>query len=98
MPLKFGAAIEFSERLSFFGLATNLITYLTKALHQDIGAAAKNVNYWTGVTTLVPLIGAFLADTYTGRFTMILLSSLIYLMVVANHCKPAYNFKKVLVN
>ncbi|KAJ0102631.1 hypothetical protein Patl1_06469 [Pistacia atlantica] len=28
----------------------------------------------------MPLIGAYIADTYTGRFTMVLLSSLIYLM------------------
>ncbi|XP_044461309.1 protein NRT1/ PTR FAMILY 5.7-like isoform X2 [Mangifera indica] len=54
--------------------------YLTKVLHQDLVTAAKNVNYWTGVTTLMPLIGAYMADTYTGRFTMVLLSSLIYLM------------------
>ncbi|KAK1570816.1 hypothetical protein Q3G72_007460 [Acer saccharum] len=72
--------IEFSERISFFGIATNLIMYMTKVLHQDLGPAAKNVNYWTGLCTLMPLVGGFLADTYTGRFTMVLFSSLIYLM------------------
>uniref|UniRef100_A0A5B6ZI71 Major facilitator superfamily protein n=1 Tax=Davidia involucrata TaxID=16924 RepID=A0A5B6ZI71_DAVIN len=72
--------IEFSERLCFFGLSTNLITYLTKVIHQDLKTAAKNVNYWSGVTTMLPLIGGFLADSYTGRFSMILLSSTVYLM------------------
>ncbi|KAA8539671.1 hypothetical protein F0562_026363 [Nyssa sinensis] len=72
--------IEFSERLSFFGLSTNLITYLTKVIQQDLKTAAKNVNYWSGVTTMMPLIGGFIADSYTGRFSMILLSSAIYLM------------------
>ncbi|KAF5729628.1 protein NRT1/ PTR FAMILY 5.6-like [Tripterygium wilfordii] len=72
--------IEFSERLSYFGIAPNLISYLTKVLHQDLKIAAKNVNYWTGVTTTTPLIGGFLADAYTGRFTMVLISSLIYLI------------------
>ncbi|XP_059628068.1 protein NRT1/ PTR FAMILY 5.6-like [Cornus florida] len=72
--------IEFSERMSFFGLSTNLITYLTKVIHQDLKTAAKNVNYWSGVTTMMPLIGGFLADSYTGRFPMILISSAIYLM------------------
>ncbi|KAK9186529.1 hypothetical protein WN944_017917 [Citrus x changshan-huyou] len=47
--------------LSFFAIVTNLITYLTKSLHQDIATAAKNVNYWSGVTTLIPLIGSYLA-------------------------------------
>ncbi|KAA8539675.1 hypothetical protein F0562_026367 [Nyssa sinensis] len=72
--------IEFSERLSYFGISTNLITYLTKVMHQDLKTAAKNVNYWTGVTTMMPLVGGFFADAYTGRFSMILLSSFIYVM------------------
>ncbi|GLT43802.1 hypothetical protein SLA2020_177330 [Shorea laevis] len=75
----FVIAMEFSERLTFFGIASNLITYLTIVLHQDLRTAVKNVNYWTGVTTTMPLAGGFLADAYTGRFAMILLSSLIYL-------------------
>ncbi|KAI3721243.1 hypothetical protein L2E82_32249 [Cichorium intybus] len=73
-------AIEFSERLSYFAIATNLITYLTKVMHEDLTTAAKNVNNWAGVTTITPLLGAFIADAYTGRFLMILLSSSIYLM------------------
>ncbi|ONK76875.1 uncharacterized protein A4U43_C02F760 [Asparagus officinalis] len=73
-------AIEFSERLSYFGLATNLIIYLTKVLHQDVKTAAKNVNYWIGVTTIMPLFGGFVADAYLGRFSTVLMSTLIYLL------------------
>ncbi|CAK9171835.1 unnamed protein product [Ilex paraguariensis] len=73
-------AIEFSERLSYFAIATNLISYLNKVMHQDLKTAAKNVNYWAGATTIMPLVGGFLADAYTGRFIMILLSSIIYFM------------------
>ncbi|KAL3523898.1 hypothetical protein ACH5RR_016732, partial [Cinchona calisaya] len=73
--------IEFSEKLTYFGIAMNLIIYLTKVLHQDLKTAAKNVNYWTGVTTMMPLFGAFLADACFGRFFMIMLSSIIYLVV-----------------
>jgi len=76
-----GVAIEFSERISFFGIAANLISYLTKVMHEDLKTAAKNVNYWAGTTTLMPLIGGFLADAYIGRFPMVLFSSLVYLMV-----------------
>lgn len=67
--------------MSYFGLATNLIIYLTKVLHQDVKTAAKNVNYWIGVTTMTPLLGGFVADAYLGRFTAVLVSSLIYLLV-----------------
>lgn len=75
------AAIEFSERLSYFGLATNLILYLTRELHQELQTAARNVNYWLGVTALMPLLGGFLADSYLGRFSTVLYSTLIYFAV-----------------
>eukprot|EP00262_Sarcandra_glabra_P000865 TRINITY_DN10911_c0_g1_i1.p1 TRINITY_DN10911_c0_g1~~TRINITY_DN10911_c0_g1_i1.p1 ORF type:complete len:587 (+),score=54.21 TRINITY_DN10911_c0_g1_i1:81-1841(+) len=73
-------AIEFSERFSYFGIATNLVIYLTKILHQDLKTAAKNVNYWSGVTTIMPLVGGFIADAYLGRFSTVLVSSIIYLL------------------
>ncbi|CAD5188473.1 unnamed protein product [Musa acuminata subsp. malaccensis] len=73
-------AMEFGERLSYFGLATNLIIYLTKVLHQEVKTAAKNVNYWNGVTTVMPLLGGFIADAYLGRFITVLASSLIYIV------------------
>ncbi|MED6179940.1 hypothetical protein PIB30_005739 [Stylosanthes scabra] len=71
---------EFSERLSYFGVATSLVLYLTKIIHQDLKMAAKNVNYWIGVTTLMPLLGGFIADAYLGRYLTIILSSIVYLM------------------
>ncbi|KAL3640678.1 hypothetical protein CASFOL_015646 [Castilleja foliolosa] len=72
--------IEFSERLSYFGLASSLIIYLTKVIHQDLKTAARSVNYWTGVTTMMPLFGGFLADAYLGRFWTVLASSIIYVL------------------
>ncbi|CAN6581313.1 unnamed protein product [Malus baccata var. baccata] len=76
----FIVAIEFSERLSYFGIASSLILYLTRVLHDDLKTAAKSVNYWSGVTTLIPLFGGFIADAYLGRFKTVLFSSIIYLM------------------
>lgn len=73
-------AIEFSERLSYFGIATNLITYMTKVMHQDLKTAVDSVNIWTGVTTVMPLLGGFLADAYAGRFAMILFSTVLYVL------------------
>ncbi|XAR68892.1 hypothetical protein NMG60_11000296 [Bertholletia excelsa] len=73
-------AIEFSERLSYFGIATSLIIYLTKVIHQDLKTAAKSCNYWSGVTTMMPLLGGFLADAYLGRFFAVLASSSVYVL------------------
>lgn len=72
--------IEFAERLSYFGIASSLIIYLTKVMHEDLKTAAKSVNYWAGVTTMMPLFGGFLADAYLGRFTTVLASSLVYIL------------------
>ncbi|WOL08400.1 hypothetical protein Cni_G17153 [Canna indica] len=75
----FIVVIEFGERLSYFGLATNLIIYLTRVLQEDVKTAAKNVNYWGGVTSMMPLLGGFIADAYLGRFSTVIVSSLIYI-------------------
>ncbi|GFY83685.1 major facilitator superfamily protein [Actinidia rufa] len=73
-------AIEFSERLCYFGIATSLIIYLTRVIHQDLKTAAKSCNYWIGVTTMMPLLGGFLADAYLGRFSTVLASCIFYFM------------------
>ncbi|XP_070051185.1 protein NRT1/ PTR FAMILY 5.6-like isoform X2 [Nicotiana tomentosiformis] len=46
----------------------------------DLKTAAKSVNYWSGVTTLMPLLGGFLADAYFGRFSTVLISTTVYLL------------------
>jgi hypothetical protein len=73
--------MEFGERLSYFGIATNLIIYLTKVLKEDLEVAARNSNYWMGVTTLMPLLGGFVADGLLGRFATVFFSTIIYLLV-----------------
>lgn len=58
-----------------------MILYLTRVIHQDIKTAAKSVNYWSGVTTLMPLLGGFIADAYLGRYSTVFISVIIYLLV-----------------
>ncbi|KAL0344509.1 UNVERIFIED_CONTAM: protein NRT1/ PTR FAMILY 5.6 [Sesamum radiatum] len=52
------------REVELFWTSGKLIIYLTKVLHQDLKTAAKGVNYWSGVTTMMPLLGGFLADAY----------------------------------
>ena len=75
------AVVEFSERLAYFSISTNLIIYLTAVLHEGLATSAKNVSYWMGVTCVTPLIGGFIADVYCGRYWMVLVSLIIYLLV-----------------
>ncbi|KAH7656141.1 Proton-dependent oligopeptide transporter family protein [Dioscorea alata] len=69
---------ECCERLAYYGISTNLVTYLTKKLHQGNVAAARNVTTWQGTCYLTPLIGAVLADAYWGRYWTIAVFSTIY--------------------
>ncbi|MCO5579460.1 hypothetical protein L7F22_033315 [Adiantum nelumboides] len=71
---------EFSERLSYYGIASNLITYMTTVLHQSLAWSAKNTNNWSGVTLVVPLVGAFFADSYLGKYWTIVTVSGVYVI------------------
>lgn len=77
-----------AERFAYYGLVGNLITYLMKELGQPMAVAAENVNIWIGVSSIFPVVGAFIADSYLGRFRTILISSVIYLMVRAHELSP----------
>ncbi|XP_057740623.1 protein NRT1/ PTR FAMILY 5.4-like [Arachis stenosperma] len=72
--------VEFAESFAITGLRANLITYLTNELDESLSEATKNINTWNGVLLLFPLLGGFIADSYLGRFTTIILSSLICLL------------------
>ncbi|KAI5675202.1 hypothetical protein M9H77_06152 [Catharanthus roseus] len=54
--------------LAFFGVSVNLVLFLTRVLGQDNASAANNVSKWTGTVYLCSLIGAFLSDSYWGRY------------------------------
>ncbi|KAL7163198.1 hypothetical protein ACSBR2_039319 [Camellia fascicularis] len=69
---------ECCERLAYYGIATNLVNYLTQTMHEGNVSAAKNVSNWGGTCYLSPLIGALLADAYWGRYWTIAAFSIIY--------------------
>lgn len=72
---------ECCERLAYYGISTNLVTYLTKKLHQGNVSAARNVTTWQGTCYLAPLIGAITADAYWGRYWTIAAFSTVYFIV-----------------
>ncbi|XP_031478738.1 protein NRT1/ PTR FAMILY 5.8-like [Nymphaea colorata] len=72
------------ERFAYKGVAANLVSYLTDVLHESTSVAAKNINTWYGVTSMLPLVGALLADSYGDRYSTILASSLLYILGLAS--------------
>ncbi|WOL14197.1 protein NRT1/ PTR FAMILY 8.3-like [Canna indica] len=69
---------ECCERLAYYGISTNLVTYLKYKLHEGNASAARNVTTWAGTCYITPLIGAVLADAYWGRYWTIAVFSTIY--------------------
>ncbi|KAJ0559334.1 putative proton-dependent oligopeptide transporter family, MFS transporter superfamily [Helianthus annuus] len=54
--------------LAFFGVGVNLVLYLTRVLQQGNAEAANSVSKWTGTVYIFSLVGAFLSDSYWGRY------------------------------
>ncbi|KAB5514015.1 hypothetical protein DKX38_027921 [Salix brachista] len=69
--LFFIIANEALERLASFGLSTNMIMYLTREYGMDAASGAQILFLYSAAGNFMPIIGAFLADTYVGRYPMI---------------------------
>ncbi|KAJ4729213.1 protein NRT1/ PTR FAMILY 5.9-like [Melia azedarach] len=69
------------ERFAFKGVASNLVIYLTSIVKMSNSSAAKTVSGWNGLTSMLPLFLAPLADSDKwDRFSTILLFSFIYVV------------------
>ncbi|KAI3947483.1 hypothetical protein MKW92_039226 [Papaver armeniacum] len=66
------------EKFAFKGIQSNLVTYLTEVVKMNTSTAVKIVNIWFGVSYSLPIIGAFLVDYFTDRYSALTASSLLY--------------------
>ncbi|KAK8686160.1 hypothetical protein V6N13_125187 [Hibiscus sabdariffa] len=60
---------ETFEKLGTTGTSNNLLVYLTTVFNMQSISATNLVNVFNGTCNLATLIGAFLSDTYFGRYT-----------------------------
>uniref|UniRef100_J3MSB7 Uncharacterized protein n=1 Tax=Oryza brachyantha TaxID=4533 RepID=J3MSB7_ORYBR len=78
--------VEMGGSFAYLGVSANLVTYLSGPLGQPNASAAAAVNAWSGTACMLPLLGAFLADSFLGRYASILLACTLYILV------PTLNF------
>lgn len=58
---------EFCERLAYYGLATNLVSFFTERMAFSKADAASAVQSWSGACYATALVGAVVADSALGR-------------------------------
>ncbi|CAM6093551.1 unnamed protein product [Calypogeia fissa] len=77
---RFILALQVFTNIAFFGIANNLVIFLTTVMHAGNASAAKNVSNWNGTGYVTPLIAAFVADAFWGRYWTAFASCLVYIV------------------
>ncbi|KAG6435270.1 hypothetical protein SASPL_100140 [Salvia splendens] len=68
-----------SERFAYYGISLNLLSYLTGNLGLPTATAAAILNAWYGTSAILPILGAYVADAFSGRFRMISAACVLYI-------------------
>ncbi|KAL0911844.1 hypothetical protein M5K25_017769 [Dendrobium thyrsiflorum] len=76
----FIVVFEAFQRLAYYGVAPNLVIYLTNKFHQGTVESSNNFTNWFGTLMLTPILGAYIADSYLGRYWTFIFFSAIYLL------------------
>ncbi|KAK9742128.1 hypothetical protein RND81_03G150200 [Saponaria officinalis] len=69
--LPFILANEGFEKAAYYGLQPSMILYLLSVYGLDMASGSNIIFLWCAATNFTPILGAFLADAYAGRFLMI---------------------------
>lgn len=96
ITMPFIIANESFEKVASYGLTPNMILYLMKDYKMSLAKGQNLLFFWSAATNFFPLIGAFVSDSYLGRFLTIGLGSIIsllgmillWLTTVIPHAKP----------
>uniref|UniRef100_A0A7N0VGE0 Uncharacterized protein n=2 Tax=Kalanchoe fedtschenkoi TaxID=63787 RepID=A0A7N0VGE0_KALFE len=80
ITMPFIIANEAFEKVSSYGLLPNMILYLMQEYGMGLAGGTHVLFLWSAATNFMPVVGAFIADSYLGRFLAISLGSIISLL------------------
>ncbi|KAJ4839895.1 hypothetical protein Tsubulata_003203, partial [Turnera subulata] len=78
--MPFIIANETFEKVAGYGLMANMILYLRNEYNISNAAGANILFLWSAISNFLPIIGAFISDSFLGRFWVIALGSVITLL------------------
>ncbi|KAL6583921.1 hypothetical protein OROMI_003210 [Orobanche minor] len=82
---------ETFEKLGAIGTLSNLQIYLTTVFNMSRISATTLLNVFNGTTNIATLVGAYLSDTYFGRYKTLGFASIASLLNLhPPHCDPAH--------
>ncbi|XP_038693054.1 protein NRT1/ PTR FAMILY 1.2-like [Tripterygium wilfordii] len=96
VTMPFIIANEAFEKVSSYGLMPNMILYLMRDYRVSVAKGTNILFFWSAATNFLPLLGAFVSDSYLGRFLTIALGSiasfsgtvLLWSTTMVPHVKP----------
>ncbi|KAH7545071.1 hypothetical protein FEM48_Zijuj01G0054300 [Ziziphus jujuba var. spinosa] len=62
------------ENMATLALAVNLVTYFNEVMHYELADAANQLTNYMGVSYILSIVMATLADTFVGRFNTVLIA------------------------
>lgn len=72
---------ECFEKVASYGIMPNMILYLRDDYNMPIPKATSVLYTWSAMSNILSIFGAFLSDSYLGRFNVIFIGSLSSLLV-----------------
>ncbi|XP_076904563.1 protein NRT1/ PTR FAMILY 1.2-like [Bidens hawaiensis] len=66
---------ETFERVASFGLMPNMIFYLMEVYHMELVTGTSILSIWSALSNGLSILGAFISDSYFGRFRVIAIGS-----------------------
>ncbi|XP_078660056.1 solute carrier family 15 member 5-like [Branchiostoma floridae x Branchiostoma belcheri] len=88
--------VELAERITFFSVIANMVLFCTVELDYTSATAVSISHVFIGLSLIVPLLGIWVADSYLGKWKVIVISAIIHFLGSALLPVMAFPFDELL--